>query len=114
VGVTAARVPDRDGGPLVRKRVDLRFPRWSRIGAEGADQPLVAWARWTGLAVREIVPRTSPGFEVPPTRGIVERTFAWRGRDRRLSKDSERRTETSEAVIQVAMVHWRLRRLGRT
>jgi putative transposase len=68
----------------------------------------------TCLAVLEIVQRTSQGFEVQPKRWIVERTFAWLGRYRRLSKDYERMTETSEAVIQVAMVHLMLRHLCRT
>jgi putative transposase len=114
VVVTAASVQDRDGGKLVLKRVDLRFPRLRRIWADGAYQALVAWARLTCLAVLEIVQRTSQGFEVQPKRWIVERTFAWLGRYRRLSKDYERMTETSEAVIQVAMVHLMLRRLCRT
>ncbi len=51
------------------------------------------------------------GFEVVRKRWIVERTFAWLGRSRRHSKDYERNPETSEALIQIAMIHLMLKRL---
>ena len=54
------------------------------------------------------------GFKVVPKRWVVERTFGWLGRYRRLSKDYERLPETSEAMIQMAMVHIMLRRLEPT
>src|SRR5262245_14153235 len=58
-----------------------------------------------------------PGIErlrLPlPKRGIVERMFAWLGRYRRLSKDYEYLTQTSEAMIRVAMIHLMVRRLAR-
>ena len=59
----------------------------------------------------EIVKRNSPEFEVLPRRWVVERTFAWLGKQRRLSKDYERLPEVSEAVVHVAMIPLLLNRL---
>jgi putative transposase len=52
------------------------------------------------------------GFSVLPRRWVVERTFAWLNNHRRLSKDYERETATSEALIQIAMMRLMLRRLS--
>ena len=52
----------------------------------------------------EIIKRNQPGFQVLPKRWIVERTFAWLGIDRRLSRDFERFAPTSLAFIQTAMI----------
>ena len=52
------------------------------------------------------------GFVVLPRRWVVERTFAWLGRYRRLSKNYEQLPETSETMIYAAMVHIMLRRLA--
>jgi putative transposase len=62
----------------------------------------------------EIVKRSDDvrGFAVLPKRWIVERTFAWLGRSRRLSKDYEGLPETSEAWIRIAMIHLMLKRLA--
>jgi putative transposase len=54
------------------------------------------------------------GFQVLPKRWIVERTFGWLNRYRRLSKDYEFLTQTSETMIRVAMIHLMIRRLART
>ena len=64
----------------------------------------------------QVVKRTDQekGFKVLPKRWVVERTFGWLGRYRRLSKDYEKLTETSEAMIQLAMIHIMLRRLEPT
>ena len=72
--MTAARVQDRDGGKLVLKRIDLRYPRLRRIWADGAYQAIVAWARWTRLAVLEIMQRTSKGSRCNRSGG------SWSGR----------------------------------
>jgi putative transposase len=53
------------------------------------------------------------GFQVLPRRWVVERTFGWLGRYRRLSKDYEELPETSEAVVYVAMIHLMVKRLAR-
>ena len=64
----------------------------------------------------QVVKRTDKekGFKVLPKRWVVERTFGWLGRYRRLSKDYEKLTETSEAMIQMAMIHIMVRRLEPT
>ena len=67
------------------------------------------FCQWT----LEIVKRNEQkGFCVLPRRWVVERTFAWLGRCRRMSKDYEELTENSEAMIQIAMIHLMLRRLA--
>ncbi len=94
-----------------------RFPRLRLIWADGgyAGQ-LIDWAREVGGWLLEIVPRPTEqrGFQVLPRRWVVERTFAWLGRCRRLSKDYEALPESSEARIQIAMIHLMLRRLRPT
>ena len=73
---------------------------------------------WTGVRKvwvqeGEAPPERPAGFRALPKRWVVERTFAWLGLNRRLSKDYELLPETSEAVVQVAMVRLMLRRLAR-
>ncbi|HSQ56472.1 MAG TPA: transposase, partial [Gemmata sp.] len=64
----------------------------------------------------QVIKRTdkTKGFKLLSKRWVVERTFSWLGRYRRLSKDYERLTETSEAMIQMAMIHIMVRRLEPT
>lgn len=61
----------------------------------------------------EVYAQMNQGFKVIRRRWVVERTFAWLGRNRRLSKDFERLPETSEALIYLAMSRLMLRRLVR-
>ena len=58
-----------------------------------------------------IVRRTAPGFVVLPKRWVVERTFAWLGRCRRLVEDYEHLTEVSEAFVTPALIRLMLQRL---
>lgn len=80
------------------------------IWADGAyGGTLTEWVlslRYRCKMVLEIVRRekAAKGFQVLPKRWIVERTFAWLGRYRRLSKDYEQLTDSSESMIYVAMI----------
>ena len=117
VVVHPADIQDRDGAKLVINKLMGRFPRLRLIWADaGYAGRLVDWAQALGGYVLAIVrrPRDSHRFEVLPRRWVVERTFAWLGRCRRLSKDFEALPETSEAWVHVAMVHLMLRRLNPT
>ena len=114
--VHTADIQDRDGAKLVLARLVGKFPRLAKIWVDGgyAGQ-VIDWAKEHGGWVLEVVkrPKDSEGFTVLPKRWIVERTFAWLGRARRLSKDYEGLAETSEAWIHIAMIHLMLKRLAR-
>lgn len=114
VVVHPANIQDRDGARLVLERARGMFPRLKKIWADGgyAGQ-LVEWVKSSFRWVLEIVTRPAKacGFEVLPHRWIVERTFGWFNRYRRLSKDYEFLTDTSETMIYVAMIHLMLKRL---
>ena len=116
VAVHPANVQDRDGAKLVLSRLVGRFPRLKRIWADGAYAgKLVQSARDTGGWSLELVrrPPQQHTFEVLPRRWVVERTFAWLGRQRRLSKDYEVLPETTETWVYTAMTGLMLRRLAR-
>jgi putative transposase len=114
VVVHAANIQDRDGAKLVLAKLVGKFPRLQKIWADGgyAGQ-LVAWVQALAGWVLEIVKRSDAphAFQVLPKRWIVERTFAWLGKYRRLSKDYEAKPETSETMIYLAMIHLMVRRL---
>jgi len=119
VVVHAADIQDRDGAKLVLERLKHQFSRLRLIWADGAYAgQLLEWVRglriWRKLRL-EIVsrPQGVKGFLLLPKRWVVERTFGWLNRYRRLSKDYEYLTQTSEAVIHVAMINLMVRRLAR-
>jgi len=117
VVVHAANIQDRDGAKLVMQRLLGRCPRLERIWADGAYAgQLVLWARRIGGWKLELVrrPRQQHTFQVLPRRWVVERTFAWLGRQRRLSKDYEGLPETTEAWVYISMTGLMLRRLERS
>ena len=109
VMVTSASVQDRDGavGPLAT--LFARFGGVRHVFADGGYAgKLVEAARWfCGITV-EIVKKKEGqrGFEVLPRRWVVERTFAWITKCRRLDHDYERLIATSEAMVKWAMVKW--------
>ena len=113
----AASIQDRDGAKAVIEKLTGKFPRLSRIWADGGySGQLVDWVLQFGGWLLDIVkrPADQKGFVVLPRRWVVERTFAWLGRYRRLSKDYERLTATSEAMIEIAMIHLMVKRLAIT
>ncbi len=114
--VPSAGLQDRGGAKLVLKEMVNRFPRLKKILADGIDNGGIAeWAKEVGGWILELVvrPEGQTKFEVRPWRWIVERTFAWLGRYRWLSKDYEGTEESSKSWIYVAMTHLMLRRLER-
>lgn len=112
--VHAANIQDREGAKLVLGQVVGRFPRLRLIWADGGYRGLlVDWVADRLNCLLEIVSRSpeAVGFQVLPHRWIVERTFAWLGRYRRLSKDYEYQSASSEAMIQIVMINLMLHRL---
>jgi putative transposase len=115
VVVHAANIQESDGAKLVLGRARGRFPRLRLIWADqGYKEHVVARARAaTGWLVEVVAkPTGQRGFAVLPRRWVVERTFAWLGRNRRLSKDYEALPETHEAWVHIAMIHLMLKRLA--
>jgi transposase len=115
VVVHPADVQDRDGAFHLLRRARRLFPFIQRIFADGGyagdKMALVVWR--TGAWKLEIVKRFhAAGFEVLPKRWIVERTFAWISRNRRLARDFERYATTVAAFIRLAMIRIMLRRLA--
>jgi putative transposase len=117
--VTAAHIQDRDGAMALLEVLRHHFSRLRLIWADQAyTGDLIAWVwalrPWRKVRL-EIVKRPEGirGFLLLPKRWIVERTFAWLSRYRRLSKDYEYLTQTSEVMIRVAMIHLMVRRLAR-
>ena len=108
--VHSASVQDRAGAKLVLTGVHEQFPQLGLVWVDGGyvntvDAGLIDWAdRHEQLAI-VVVPRNADvqGFQVLPRRWVVERTFGWLTRCRRLARDYERKTAHAEAMIDVAM-----------
>ena len=116
VVVHSAKIQDRDGAKLVFARAKLKgpWPRMQHVWADGGYAgALVDWLREDAGWELEIVakPVEATTFVVLPKRWIVERTFAWIGKCRRLSKDYEHTVASSEALIRLAMIGLMVRRL---
>lgn len=119
VVVHPANIQDRDGARLVLEEpVRNGLPRlrkiWGDCGYSG--EKLIDWVarlRTENPVELEIVPRKKQqeGFEVLPWRWIVERTFGWLGRYRRMSKEYDTLPATTEAFIRLAMIKLMLGRL---
>ena len=115
--VTPADVQDRVGARFLLAGLKPLIPRLKKIWADGAygGDPLAQWCHKEGGWELEVVERKpdTEGFEVIPKRWIVERTLSWIGRNRRMSKDYERKVQTSETLVEVAIIRLILRRLAR-
>ena len=115
--VHSAGIQDRDGAALVLDKIRQRFPRLELVWADAgynAHQVKDAVARSPGLRL-EIVKRTDDikGFVVLPRRWVVERTFSWFGRNRRLAKDYENLAQSLTAFVTLAAIQFTIRRLAR-
>lgn len=116
--VHKASIQERAGAKLLLQRAQRKgFERLGLIWADGGyhGQPMIDWVFALTGWIFEVIKRSdeAKGFELLPRRWVVERTFAWLGRYRRLSKDYEVLPETSEAFIYAAMVNLMLSRLAR-
>lgn len=111
-----ADIQDRDGAPAVLRAIRFRFPWLRHIFADGgyAGDKLRSALKGRGDWTIEIIKRsdTTKGFEVLPRRWVVERTFAWLGRCRRLAKDWEKSTESSTTWTFIASIRLMTRRLA--
>jgi len=115
--VHSAGIQDRDGAPKVLASIRKSHPWLRHVFADGGyagpklERALTKIGEWT----IEIVKRsnTAKGFEVIPRRWVVERTFAWLSRNRRLAKDFEKLVQTAVAWILVAHIKLLTRRLAK-
>ncbi len=115
--IHSADVQDRDGAALVLDKIRNNFPWLELVWADSgynAHQVNAAVAKVPCLRI-EIVKRrdNTKGFAVLPRRWVVERTFSWFGRNRRLAKDWENLATTLQAFIALASIQIAIRRLAR-
>jgi putative transposase len=116
--VTAANVQDVHAGKQVLSALAQKpelLTRLEKIFADGGYRgELVDWAQHNLHIVLEIVLKLEgqKGFQVLPKRWVIERTFAWISRNRRLARDYERLAQSSETFIYLAMIRLGLRRLA--
>jgi putative transposase len=131
VKVEAANLSDREGAMLLLAGLKETFPRLKHLWVDYAYRgTFVKWVKqtlgWTVEVVQRLgagsrgawvppdmeAPVLKTGFQVQPRRWVVERTFGWLGRQRRLSKDYEYLPQSAEAFIYTAMIRTMLRRLA--
>ena len=115
--VHAADIQDRDGAPLVLAAIINRFPWLRHVFADGGyagDKLRDALAK-IGAWTLEIIKRsdTATGVALLPRRWVVERTFAWLNRNRRLAKDFEQKSESATAGLFLASVQFITQRIAR-
>lgn len=126
--VHPADLHDQEGANLLLLPLVGKLPRMAKLWGDNAYRGLQDWVRetlgwalevvrhpWTGavwLPPGVDPPECPAGFHVLPRRWVVERTFAWVGRNRRLAKDYEAVPDTEEAWTYLAMVRLMLRRLA--
>jgi transposase len=117
VVIHSAGIQDRDGAALVLDKIRKRFP-WLEL--VWADNGYNAWQVEAAIAKvpvlrLEIVKRSDDlkGFVVLPRRWVVERTFSWFGRNRRIAKDYENLAKTLAAFVTLACIQIAIRRLAR-
>jgi len=115
--VHAADIQDRDGAPPLLASIRFAFPWLRHVFADGGyagpklTQALTKLGTWT----LKIVKRSdvAKGFVLLPRRWVVERTFAWLGRNRRLAKDFEATVASAQAWLMIASIQLLVRRIAR-
>jgi putative transposase len=121
VQVHAADLPDAVGGRLVLAGIRQRYPRLAHLWADAAYRGSFAdWAQSAEQLEIEVVERAPiqqhgpprPHFQPAPRRWVVERTFAWLGRNRRMSRDYEYLPESQRANVHICMIRLMLQRLA--
>jgi putative transposase len=114
--VHTADIQDRDGAPDVLTSIRASFPWLRHVFADGgyAGDKLENALKGQGDWTLEIIKRSdaAKGFVLLPRRWVVERTFAWLGRNRRLAKDFEETIESSTAWLMLASVQLMTRRIA--
>ena len=117
LAIHSAGIQDRDGAPDVLKTILKRWPWLRHIFADGgyAGPKLKGRLEKVGKFTLEIVKRSdhAEGFKLLPRRWVVERTFAWLGRCRRLAKDFEKTVASAEAWVYIANIRLLTRRIAR-
>ncbi len=114
--VHSAGIQDRDGAALVFNKVKRRFPWLECIFADTGYNAQQTYDVACDNALRLEIVRRNPhaaGFEVIKRRWVVERTFSWFGRNRRLAKDFENLAATLLAFVTLAAIQFGVRRLAR-
>ena len=115
--IHSAGIQDRDSAPDVLKTILKRWPWLRHIFADGgyAGPKLKDRLEKVGKFTLEIVKRSdhAEGFKLLPRRWVVERTFAWLGRCRRLAKDFEKTVASAEAWVYIANIRLLTRRIAR-
>jgi transposase len=116
IAVTGAQISDRAGAKVLVIRLLNVFTTlqimWADSGYDG--KPLASWIqRFAGITLQVIKRSDLPGFQVVSRRWVVERTFGWLLRYRRLARDYERRIEHHEAMVYWATIMIMTRRLAR-
>jgi putative transposase len=129
VVVHEANIADREGARLLLGKAAEKLPRMEKVWADrGYNGKIGEWmkerlgwtleivkppSRWVWVPAGEEPPPYPRGFIVLPRRWVIERTFAWITRNRRMSRDDEFLAETTEALIYVAMIRLMVHRLAK-
>jgi putative transposase len=112
VNLTTADISDSAGAQAILDALRKRWPGIKHLFADGAydRRQLLEKAEFLNFTI-EIVRRVDEGFQILPRRWVVERTFGWFTRYRRLVRDYEARMDVSEAMIYAAMSSLLIRRI---
>jgi putative transposase len=113
--VTGAQVQDRDAVPQMMAQAQQKSGRLKKVLVDSIynGPPVEQAIRDTGIQIERVPrPAEQKAFVPIPKRWIVERSFGWMNRERRLSKDYERTTASSEAWLRISFIHLMTRRLA--